>query len=570
MCMSDRISRYVLLIFLIIIGVGIYFRASEALPFEDDFCYSFRILTDEEMARDTPLTSINSIQDIFEGQIIHYQMTNGRGVVHTLVQIFDGFHLSLLFRIVNSVIFVLTVLLMLRLIEGLQLTINSGMPVKIIRIRNHLGIVIFVTGVLLFCMPECGELYYAPALSINYLWTLFMTLSFLVLWKNCEKWISWCWAILLMPLMFIMGWSHEIFCLPTAGALLFYYLAHRREWRKPRMLLALAYCFGALMILCSPGNYLRFSKGEGSPGILSWLFHHTLDFISNPWTMLMIPVVIILFYKNRCFLNSYVRQNLLMVMIYLLGQGLIFFLGVTGRGRFEIDIFGFMIMVSVIIPYGMKGKNSFNKMFNYITPAIGVIIILFQWMIIFECKAQRDRYDMMIERYLRDESGFVEIEEGEVSNTLLSPWVRVWESDMNPRDEFDVYRRNLMKYYYRHPYLKPLTTLNRYETEELRSGGLFKDKSKRIDGTAGFYRDEGMNHYFLPYDSIGVENPEFEVEYKLSDITKLPYRKRIKSKIYGISKKDILPIMKIEVDKRLYYIAIPAEDYPVEKININY
>ena len=322
------------------------------------------------------------------------------------------------------------------------------------------------------------------------------------------------------------------------------------------------------MIVLSPGNYLRLAKGEGASNVLLWVAYRVVNIVKSPWFDLTLLTLIYSLIKERKTLREYIRRNSFLCQVYLFGIMFVFVLCVPGRGQYQTDIFSLMILASFLPEILFKRTlHEFRPKIKWIL-TLGLITVGMQWLIISECKQQREIYDDMITAYLLDDSGVVMAEQSEVRIPLFSPWVRCWETEMNPEDEFDAYRRRLMKYYYSHPEGKPLVTLNRMEYKALKEGILFADQRNRIDGNAGFYHKEGMEH-MVALTEEGDSSDSFVVENDLKNIENERGLKGILNKIRKNPKKEDLSVMKIEVDKRLYYIAKFHRKYPIEKVDRN-
>lgn len=550
---TSNIKLYFFL-FLIAIGIGIYVNSVYSLPFEDDFCYSYKILTDEEHDSGVPYSEITGFRDIIEGQIIHYRETNGRAPVHTLVQVFDGYNLLVLFRIFNSIVFVGTVLLILDIIRR-----ASGKRGRDYDSRRMFFLGFVVIGSLLFLMPQSGLIYYVQALSINYLWSLFASLFFLFIWQRRGLRLSWLTAALFSPLMFLFGWSHEACSLPLAGSLLIYYLVNIGEFRMPRMLPAFFYCVGALMMLLAPGNYARLDNLNETSGVISWIVNHSFNLLTNPWMMLLLAVVIVFLFKNPRVIKSYLRENLLICLITILAALFVFLLGAEGRGFYHLDIFILIVLLSLYL----RTTDRFPG--RYMTWALGIGVIIMQWMIIGENIRQRTHYNRMISDYLKEESGIISYKPLEIKDPVVSLWVKTWDWITDPSDEFDRNRRRDMSFFYGHTSHKPLITLSAVEMQAMSGLSDYFIPENRVAGSAGFYTTENSEHYILPYDSVKGETIDFIIYFDHAD-SGLTFRKKLKKKLYGLPVSETAYKSILEVNGRKFYILSKESDYPVKSI----
>ena len=151
-------SVEVLLYFIgVLIMVGIFYTLVRMYPLGgDDFTYHFVFPDCKRIVSD--------ISDVFVSQKAHWQMCNGRFLVHFLVQIFLMFDIEY-FNIANSICYALCCAVMARLFS------------KDFFVRNWLFIMISFWLV----MPSpAGTMFWLSG-SINYLWTSCLVLLFLLL-----------------------------------------------------------------------------------------------------------------------------------------------------------------------------------------------------------------------------------------------------------------------------------------------------------------------------------------------------------------------------------------------------
>ena len=146
-------------IFFIIIAVAFYLLDRYSLFIIDDYDYAFKFGT---MGR------IQTLRDIFVSQCDHYMLRNGRFLVHCVVQLFCGILGVEIFRIFNTIMFVLFCAMTTRLVCGTKRA-------------SIMWYVVAAFAIWLF-IPRIGFTVLGNiACGVNYLWVGVATLFFILL-----------------------------------------------------------------------------------------------------------------------------------------------------------------------------------------------------------------------------------------------------------------------------------------------------------------------------------------------------------------------------------------------------
>ncbi|MCH5222376.1 MAG: hypothetical protein J1F05_08670 [Muribaculaceae bacterium] len=227
-------------VFCVAIALLVIFLASWLLnylapEYKDDFKYKFILVKGMSHQK------VSSIQDVLLSQYTHYFTTNGRTLVHIVVQLFCGIWGKTAFNVVNAGVFVLFITLLTKF-AGRVTALN----------------ITFICALIILFFPAFAETMLWMAGSINYLWTFvavcFVLLSVPSLQRRKVHRIDW---LLFIPGVMV-GWSHEGISFPLALSLGVYMLVYRKKISKSALLpLAIGISVGAIMCLSSPGIIYR-------------------------------------------------------------------------------------------------------------------------------------------------------------------------------------------------------------------------------------------------------------------------------------------------------------------------
>ena len=168
----------------------------DAPTLSDDIIYRFAW---QENESSTP-QQIKNISDLIHSQWIHYNVTNGRWVVHSIAQAFFAFTPPVVYQCINAILFAL----MLYLVN--LLIINN---------KNTLFSVITMCFMLFIVMGDINTTFLWSMGTFNYLWVCVATLAFLLYLRhirNSDSYIHW----ILSPFTLLVGCSHEAISLPLS------------------------------------------------------------------------------------------------------------------------------------------------------------------------------------------------------------------------------------------------------------------------------------------------------------------------------------------------------------------
>ncbi len=224
--------------------------------YADDYSYSYTFAADTEKYR------IGTLHDIWLSQLNHYQVINGRAIVHSLVQLLLIWDRSV-FNVVNTLAF---------LALGFAVYFAAYGSFRQLRAAP-----LFAVYILLWLsMPGFGQSCLWLTGSVNYMFTALGVLLFLMPYRSDspEGRHGALKAALMLPAGLLAGWSSEAVCLAGLAAAVLLCARRAALGGKLRFWMftgLLGMLCGAALLFLAPGQSVR-SDGMGGLGNLSvWL-----------------------------------------------------------------------------------------------------------------------------------------------------------------------------------------------------------------------------------------------------------------------------------------------------------
>ena len=240
----------------------------------DDYSYSFGLNG-----------KINSIKDIIDYQVHHWQTWGGRSIAHSIAQLFLMLP-KLTFNICNSLVYALFTLLLYKHIVGKSKILNPALYIII----NLLA---------WFILPVYGQNMIWLIGSCNYLWMTTFVLAFLLPYrltidddKNSKNIIK---IIVMFLFGIIAGWSNENTSAVMLLAIIIfigYKLYNKKKislWYYSGFIGSL---IGFLMMVLAPGNSVRSEMFITNRGFIGEMIHRIIE-ITNGFVTILLPLFII-------------------------------------------------------------------------------------------------------------------------------------------------------------------------------------------------------------------------------------------------------------------------------------
>lgn len=365
--------------------VGI--KAYNVVPMGDDLLYRF-ILDDKTLWSNNITYEIRDLGDAVNSQYNQYFVTNGRTLVHILVQMFAGPWGPVAFGIFIGCIFGISMILLV------IYTIPKGK-------RYNPVIWLLITICLLYFVQGNGIIWTRLAAGINYLYPMVLTLSFLIVDKNVNYWgrlRNRLWIYPFLGLLgFITGWSHESYCIPLSGAIfiricVILYKHEIKNVSSANWIMYISLWIGSAILVFAPGNFIRVAE---SPRFFNTLIKGISFLITTKTFLYLCILLACLAIFNRAMSVRLIKErtNDILMLLFSIIFGMI---ANTGAWSF-IGVSFF----SVIILFDVIGLMKLS--YNYISLSIGLLgfipIIIHQSEIIETMQSLRNVNERFINLY---------------------------------------------------------------------------------------------------------------------------------------------------------------------------
>lgn len=268
---------------LVVVAAAFYALNVMTPFFADDYSYMFTY------AEGAPKERITSLYGLYLSQLNHYRVMNGRAIVHTLVQLFLIPESRTLFNVCNTLVFM-----------ALGFAIYFAAHGSFRRFKPWR---LFAAYALVWLtLPGFGQSCLWLTGSINYMWTTFAALCFLLPYRSDSGGAGKAAlrAIGMAVLGILAGWSGENACIAAAVGLVLL-LIRRRLLGKPFRLWmftgAAGFLLGAAALLLSPAQALKADNMGGLGGILTWIgripsvSYYALRYL---WLPLLLGVILLI------------------------------------------------------------------------------------------------------------------------------------------------------------------------------------------------------------------------------------------------------------------------------------
>ena len=298
----------------------------------DDILYHF--VWQEEWQQ--PLEPIESLSDVVRSQIVHYHCVNGRTVCHILAQIGLNLVPEYVVKIINTLVFMLLLWLV-------NIYISQ-------RKDNQLMVGALSFGLIFLVMSGFNTAFLWLIGSFVYTYSLIFTMCMLLLLRKIKDQPFSKKSLLLLPLCFLFGWSHEAIALPLALAFILYIIVHRKyALSSASTYCMIAYTLGMLMIISSPALWVR-ADADGIT-LMQRLISGCMNIATNiriSWLLIITLAIIAI--KNR----KSIRQrfngitNGYLLFAWLIAVGIVFVCG-TNLDRVGVcaDFLALLILLDI-------------------------------------------------------------------------------------------------------------------------------------------------------------------------------------------------------------------------------
>ncbi len=312
----------------------------------DDYGYKFKFLNEDDQVES--LYPVQTLSDIFVSQYNHYFAKHGRVIVISLVQLFTGLLSKSVFNIFNALVFC-----------GFIYTIQKYVT-KSFGSLFFLSVTVLLTVVL---MPSFNETFLWMTGSINYLWTAFFTLIFLIGLEKIKdesfrpKHIGY-----ILPGL-LVGWTHEGITFPLAISLIICMLwNYKTMWKSAAFPLIVGFVMGAFLCTFSPGSMNRVAHGESLVSVLSGKIFLGLVLLTRLRVFYLLVILLILkkYIGHKDSILQFIKENSFLIGSVVLSFGVVLVAGASyGRVLFGLEFFCLLLVLKFL--HGIQFTEQVRK-----------------------------------------------------------------------------------------------------------------------------------------------------------------------------------------------------------------
>lgn len=382
----------IILIILTILASSFFtgIRAYYTEKTSDDLLYSFK-LDNNPLGYNNFQEPIETLSDAIESQKNQYFHSNGRFVVHILVQMFAGpwgkkaWSIFLASLMGGSII----------------LFIYYTVPVN-----KRLNPIYWILAsfCFLYLFQDNSLDWYLICLGMNYLYPIFLTLAFLIFIRISSYWRSnnLFFYFLLSFIGLITGFSQECFSLPLSGALFFYLiysLFNHHKIDKKIWTLTLSLWIGTICLVIAPGNFVRL---EGGKSIFVSLYDGLLFLINTKLIWLLLITVILIGLKRFNF-KIISKKNYIDVSAFILSILLGLIANSFPQSFNGVSLFAGILLFKLIAQLEIKSIPRLSL----ISISLLAVLTVNQIRIIHYTKRFQNIYRQYIEDYQNSTTGII-------------------------------------------------------------------------------------------------------------------------------------------------------------------
>ena len=343
-----------------IVMIAFYVLNFLSPEYHEDFLYKFMI----EGGLPNHSHPISSIRDIITSQMDHYSTYNGRSIIHFLAQLFTGLLGKQVFNIVNVLVFAVFIWLMKR-----NVTRQTGIGIN--------GFALAVTLVLTLMMPRFKDVFLWMTGSINYLWSATAVLLFLFLYEKKHQLTAGRSLFWLLPLSFLLGWTHEGISLPIAISMVFFNLLEiKKSHHRTGLWMTVFLLGGACIVALAPGTISRSGASHGITASSVGLRIITGFLIISKLKVVYLALLltVIAWFHNRNKTRNIISQNNYLILAALLSCAIVLLCGIRSpRSAFGLELFAMIYVLRLLGAFVEQMRPHFIQLCTYVM-TIGLVV----------------------------------------------------------------------------------------------------------------------------------------------------------------------------------------------------
>lgn len=411
------------LLVLALVTIAFYIHNLLSPEFLDDYVYKFVF----DKSGPDYSQRISNLWDVFRSQYGFYFAWNGRTVVQWTAQLFCGLLGKQVFNVMNALVFAAFIYLLRRQVAGNgKLTLFSYA----------------VVVALVLMLPTFCETFLWVTGSVNYLWCSTGVLLFLWYYEKNGTLPVDGRCILLLPLVFLLGWTHEGVVLPLAAALVVINLLTIRTSYKSRGLwLALILLAGTCMAAFAPSLITR---SGASSGMYKALILRKLLPFATVLSQLRILYLALLLTLVLCFTHCgavlrVLKKNIHIIIAVFLSFGIVFASGMPiTRPAFGLEFFSLVYLLRLL----GEVAPSFNaKVLKRCGQILSLAIVVFYGMMMSHAVPNWQETNRLVDQIEHNSDGIISTQEHDAGPftsfmcTMIEKDTSDYATNFDPRTE---------------------------------------------------------------------------------------------------------------------------------------
>jgi hypothetical protein len=478
--MNTKLNKILLLAIVIISALALFLKSNSVVWTADECMYAFKLNENPTGLAAITGEKIETITDAFLSQCNQYYTGNGRLIVHFFTQMFSGPWGKTVFSICNLFLFICV------LYSFMHLTIHES--------NRKNGIIWFILCLgILYLFPEPDNLWYVPAMSMNYLLTMFTSIIFFLLYKkiieDCN--LSKLKVIFIAIFSFVAGWMNEAYTIPISGALFLWLIINRNRINTHVVLVTAAFWLGTLALIV--GNL-----GRANSVSHIYIALYAIDLYAK-LKIVWITIIACFIFRLKCKIAfiEFIKDNIFYVFMLAVSVILSFIFNTTPRSLIGVEFSSFIILLKLIDLYFKSAKSHRHIL---IISLFGTLLIaVHQSFIISDFKCVHDETMKMVEDAKHNTEGVAKIPDIKFS-AMTRPYVYNW---MNPHEpKLDVWHSGCISRYYLNG--KPFFPLKEKDYNAITCPEKFFVEKNRMPGNVLVYR--GDKYYWMCSTDIPLDS----------------------------------------------------------------
>lgn len=484
-----------IVLLLILTGVFFYIRSVNRNLISDEVTYFYVFNEDGVLNSTADFREIETCADIYDSQINHYNIVNGRAIVHTVEQFFSGIIGIDVFYVLNVFVFIFTILIFIKIV-----------------FRNIYAYSywIFAIVAFMYLFPEQVHLWISINLSLNYLWPMCLTLLVLYYWERLKSDEGELKIIALMPLLgFVAGWSHEAFSVSLSATTFLYYCFNYKKMTTRIAMLLIPLWIGSAILVFAPGNFVRLQSTEikdAGTGMLKFLIQH-------PFAIKMLPLLLVILFvslmKHSVNVKEFVKENIIWVSLLTLSFLFVFVVGVKpGRTYIAVELYSLILVINLVKTVNFPIEITTQKA-RKICAIITLLFVVHQSFVACASIEEKGRQDKFLGQYVSSPDG-IAVYDYKSYGCLINPYIRHFQLEIGDNKDLIYYKKTLELFHTRRK--KPLVAISSKDYNLISNFDKYVEENNCVKYSGPFYAIDGSIYAWALSDSVD-ENEKFEFHF---------------------------------------------------------